>query len=296
MTEVSAAHALGLGDPLALVRLTHLTGLSAGTPELPIGLVDGPVDTGHPELAGATIHHVGGAMPRPRDCAGAQHATFAAGILVGRRAGATPALVPRCPLLVRPIFTAEGQGTVPSASPADLADALTALVAAGARVINVSAELVSAAPHNEGRVRAAVDFAVRRGVLVVSAAGNRGRLGSSALTRHPWVISVVACTLSGVPARYSNLARSSARYGLRAPGEGVTGPAPGGGLVTPTGTSVAAPLVTGAIALVWSLNPEAAPHAVRAAILGSDRRRGIIPPLLDAWTANVIVRKRGGDQ
>jgi subtilisin family serine protease len=145
MTEVSAAHALGLGDPLVLARLTDLTGLSAGTLELPIGLVDGPADAGHPELAGATIHHVGGAMPKPPDCAAAQHATFAAGVLVGRRPGATPALVPRCPLLVRPIFTAEGQGTVLSASPADLADALTALVAAGARVINVSVEMVSAA-------------------------------------------------------------------------------------------------------------------------------------------------------
>jgi subtilisin family serine protease len=291
MTERPGARALGPGDPLGLVRLTELTSLSTGTPDLRIGLVDGLVDTGHPDLAGAPVHHVG-VIPEPRDRAAAQHATFAAGILVGRRGGAAPALVPRCPLLVAPIFGTEGRGTVPSASPAELADALTALVVAGTRVINVSAELISASPDNEQRVRAALDLAARRGILIVTAAGNRGRLGSSVLTRHPWVISVVACTLSGTPARYSNLALSSARHGLLAPGEGVTGPAP----VAPTGTSVAAPLVTGAIALVWSLNPQATPHTLRAAILGPDRRRGIVPPLLDAWAAYVIVRKRGGDQ
>lgn len=291
MIEVSTAHAPGSADPLGLVRLTELARLSAGRRELQIGLVDGPVDVGHPELAGASIRHIGGVTPQPRDSNAVRHATFAAGTLVGRRGGLTPALVPCCPLLVGSIFGGASRGNVPSASPTDLADALTALVAAGARVINVSAELVSASPDSQQRVGAALDHAARRGVLVVGATGNRGRLGSSVLTRHPWVIPVVACDLAGAPARYSNLSRSSARHGLRAPGEGVTGPAPGGGLVTLTGTSVAAPLVTGAIALVWSLNLQAAPHAIRAAILGLGRRRGIVPPLLDAWTANVILRK-----
>jgi subtilisin family serine protease len=205
-----------------------------------------------------------------------------------------PALVPRCTLLVGSIFGAAVQEGLPSASAADLAAALAMLVAAGAKVINVSAELLWPAPSSERRVSAALDHAASRGVLVVGAMGNRGRLGSSVLTRHPWVIPVVACELSGSPARYSNLSRSSAHHGLRAPGEGVTGPAAHGGFVALTGSSVAALLVTGAIALVWSVHRRAAPHVIRTAILGSARPSGIVPPLLDAWEAHLILRKQEG--
>lgn len=296
MIRMSTARALESGDPLRLIRLHELMGLTAGVPEFRIGLVDGPVDVDHPELDRALIHVVGDAMPVPPDSPAVSHATFIAGILVGRRGGPTPALVPDCVLLVRPIFGSRGTANLPSASPADLADALTALVTAGARVINVSAELLSPSPDSQRRVGAAVDHAAQRGCLVVAAMGNRGRLAGSALTGHPWVVPVVACDLSGVPARYSDLSASSARGGVRAPGEGVTGPGPGGGLVTHTGTSVAAPLVTGAIALVWSLNPHATPQAVRAAISGPPRPRRIVPPLLDAWTANLILREGGASR
>jgi subtilisin family serine protease len=293
MLGAGVTDALGNTKPLGLVRLTGLTDLSEGDRDFQIGLVDGPVDVGHRELGNASIHHLGDIACRSRAATAAMtHATFAAGILVGRRGGGIPALVPRCSLLVGPIFGAAGCGNVPSASPADLASALARLIDAGARVINVSAELVRAMPDSERRVGAALDHAACRGVLIVAAMGNRGRLGGSALTRHPWVIPVVACDLSGAPAGYSNLSLTSARHGVRAPGEGMSGPVPYGDLVRLTGSSVAALLVTGAIALVWSLHPWAASHVVRAAILGSARPAGIVPPLLDAWRANLILRNR----
>src|SRR5262245_61579221 len=43
----------------------------------------------------------------------------------------------------------------------------------------------------------ALHQAVRRGVIVVAAPGNQGALGGSAITRPPWVISMVACDLRG---------------------------------------------------------------------------------------------------
>lgn len=49
-----------------------------------------------------------------------------------------------------------------------------------------------------------------------------------------------------------------------------------------TGTSAAAPLVTGAIALLWSLFPGAGVTEVKRAILLADAPRTcIIPPLLN---------------
>ena len=50
---------------------------------------------------------------------------------------------------------------------------------------------------------------------------------------------------------------------------------------------MAAPFVTGAIALVWSEYPEASAVDIKWAILhaGGPRRAAIAPPLLDAWAA-----------
>jgi hypothetical protein len=47
-----------------------------------------------------------------------------------------------------------------------------------------------------------------RGVLFVAAAGNQGALGSSVITRHPWLIPVVACDRSGRVMAVSNLGAS----------------------------------------------------------------------------------------
>jgi hypothetical protein len=56
----------------------------------------------------------------------------------------------------------------------------------------------------------------------VAAAGNQGTLGSTAITRHLWVIPVVAYDLQGRPMDQSNLGSSIGRRGLGAPGDRIT--------------------------------------------------------------------------
>ncbi len=57
--------------------------------------------------------------------------------------------------------------------------------------------------------------------------------------------------------------------------------------MTRSGTSVAAPFVTGTLALLWSLFPDAAAGLVKLAVTqaGVARRRSVVPPLLDGWGA-----------
>src|SRR5688572_20769656 len=81
---------------------------------------------------------------------------------------------------------------MPSTTPAELATAILACIEAGARVINLSSALVGPTSHGQRELAEAPDYALQRGVLVVAAAGNQGILGSSTITRHPWVIPVVA--------------------------------------------------------------------------------------------------------
>ncbi|MEU9078575.1 S8 family serine peptidase [Kitasatospora sp. NPDC048538] len=289
--EPSSASRTGGASPLDLVTLGALMARSRGRPETVVALLDGPVALGHPGLRGGSLRRlpggtpVGCAEPGSEQC---RHGTFVAGLLAARRGTAAPGICPDCTLLVRPVFAEPGQpgAAAPRTDPDQLAEALAAVVDAGARVVNISADLSWSAVRDGRALTGALDHAARRGVIVVAAAGNQGVVGSSVLTRHPAVIPVAACDRHGRPAPYSNLGATIGRSGLSAPGEGLLGLATGERQPPIRGTSVAAPLVTGAVALLWSEFPRAGAADVRRALCDAARsRRTLWPALLDASRA-----------
>lgn len=289
-------------DPLDLVHLTSLMQRSRGKPEIAIGLIDGPVAMRHPDLAVPNIREIpgkqGSACSRASSVA-CMHGTFVAGMLTANRGSAAPAICPDCTLLVRPIFSENGpasSGVMPSATPEELAVAIIEAVNAGARVLNLSAALSQPSSKGESELEAALDFAATRSVIAVVAAGNQGTVGSSAITRHPWVTPVAACDLQGRPLGTTNLGRSIGRRGLSAPGEGVTSLGTNGQSQTFGGTSAAAPFVTGAVALLWSEFPNAPAAQIKLAVTqsGSRRRGTIVPPVLDAWAAYRLIANGAG--
>jgi subtilisin family serine protease len=126
-----------------------------------------------------------------------------------------------------------------------------------------------------------LSFAASRGCLVVAAAGNNSTLFSNVITQHPWVLSVTALGRDGRPLRGANLGASVGSRGVAAPGEAVTGLATGGGYVTGSGTSAAAAIVTGTLALLLSVIPDATASSLRDAIVRGARRIGpvsVVPP------------------
>jgi subtilisin family serine protease len=276
---------------LGLLNLIPLMKRTSGHSQVKIGLIDGPVETRHPDLAGGRFHELAkraGAPPAQGDAVARLHGTFVAGILSAKRGSPAPAICPNCTLIIRPIFaeTAAGE-SMPSATPQELATAILDCINAGARLINLSLALAQPSINGIRALEEAFDEAIRRGAIVVAAAGNQGALGSSAITRHPWVIPVVACDDRGRPTSDSNLGGSIGRQGLSALGVGVISLAAEGEPVTLSGTSVAAPFVTGAIALLWSeFCGASAGQIKRAVVQGSLRRRAsVVPPLLDAEAA-----------
>ena len=279
-------------DHLDLIKLRALMERTGGRPEVKIGFIDGPVFTRHPDLVGGLFREISGgdaAACTQADSAACLHGTFVAGILSARRGSAAPAICPDCALLIRPVFTeaASGRGHMPSTTPIQLAAAIIETINAGARVINLSLGLAEPSTQGEQALEEALDHAVRRGVIVVAAAGNQGSLGSSAITRHPWVIPVVACDPRGRPRNESNLGSSIGRRGLSAPGDGITSLGSQGRPLTLGGTSAAAPFVTGAIALLWSEFLDAPAAQIKLAVTQASvpRRAGVVPPLLDATAA-----------
>jgi subtilisin family serine protease len=287
-------------SPLDIVKLTPLMELTGGRSEVSIGLIDGPVAMSHPGLANQNVREVsgklGGACARAGSAA-CIHGTFVAGVLCAKKNSAAPAICPDCTLLVRPIFaeTESGNAQMPSATPEELATAIIECIEAGARVINMSVALAQPSSKGQRELEEALDHAARRGAVVVAAAGNQGTLGSSVITRHSWAIPVIACDGRGRPVSQSNLGSSIGRRGLGAPGHGITSLGANGNPLTLSGTSIATPFVTGAIALLWSAFPYATAGQIKLAVTQAhlQRRATVVPPLLNAWAAYQTLMKAG---
>jgi subtilisin family serine protease len=215
------------------------------------------------------------------------HGTLVAGVLTGKRGSGAPAICPGCTLLLRPIFGDSGVGTysVPSATPEVLADAIIEAVAAGTWIINLSCGIARCSGRGESSLRAALDFAGGKGVIVVAAAGNQGRVGGSCITQHPWVIPVVSIDRYGQPANECILSASTGLRGLAAPGQNLLSIDANGEPMQFSGTSAACPLVSGAAALLWSEYPDLTAAQIKDALVGGRRQRSIVPPTMDAWSA-----------
>ena len=139
------------------------------------------------------------------------------------------------------------------------------------------------APTTIQAVEDAVVRGAQAGILFVASAGNGGadQIGDSnnltpnypsnfdttAGAGYDAVIAVASITSTGTLSSFSNY--GSTTVDLGAPGSGIYSTALGGGYVTMSGTSMAAPFVTGAIALYAAAAPSATPAQIRADLLAS---------------------------
>lgn len=295
MNSRDSADPLDLARPTGLVGLTPLMARTPGRPSVVVGLIDGRVASDHPAFADHPVRELrpaagaGGCRRADVCCA---HGTAVAGILSASRG-----VCPGCTLLYRPLFTDRPADGGPATClggvrTGELAEAITETVDAGAHVLNLSLAQPAPSGFRDQALESALDHAADRGVILVVAAGNQGRMGSSSLTDHPWVIPVTAYDRAGRPMPQSNLSASIGRHGVGAPGDRIPGPGLGGRPFLLSGTSAAAPFVTGTVALLRSAFPKATPATVRYAVTHAPgRRRSVSPPLLNAWAAYTVLRE-----
>ncbi len=124
----------------------------------------------------------------------------------------------------------------------------------------------------------AIDRGAAEGILFVTAAGNYGtnndvtpyyptNFDTSLNGSFDAVISVAALTSDGTLAWFSDYGPTS--VDLAAPGVGIYSTLPGGTYGAHSGTSAAAPFVTGAIALYAAAHPDATAEEIREALFAS---------------------------
>ena len=245
--------------------LSELWSETTGDPRVIVAVLDGPVDRAHPALAGADLETVEAAVPAVARHGGpaTRHGTAVASLIFGRHAPENPVrgMAPGCRGLVVPIFDdADSSGETradepfrPVCSQLDLARAILLAVEHGARIINISAGQPLPASAAYPVMADAVDRAVRRGVLVVAAAGNDGCECEHIPAAMPGVLAVGAMDSRGQPIASSNWGSSYRSAGLLAPGTGLLAARAGGGTSVVGGTSFATAIVAGAAALLASL-------------------------------------------
>jgi len=274
-------------DPLEQVKLRSLMNITEGRPEIGIGVIDGPVDFNHSSFRSARLKAVKesqmAACKAASDVA-CTHGTFVTGILCGSRDTSAPAICPDCTILLRPIFSESTSEVFPTSTPKELSKALIETVDSGSRIINLSLGLSGTSLFVYRELEEAYNYVRRKGAIIVAAAGNQGNIGYAALLNNKWIIPVAACDEKGWLSEMSNFGPSIGIRGLMAPGVDITSTSPGGKYTKLSGTSFAAPFVTGAMALLWSLSPKASPVQIIQSVIRSSLNhfRGIIPPLLNA--------------
>ncbi|THF84359.1 subtilisin-like serine protease [Deinococcus sp. KSM4-11] len=215
-----------------------------------VAVLDSGIDVEHPMLKGALLpgrDFVDNDLDPSEQGTDSEpaygHGTAVAGVL--------RQVAPGAKILPVRVLSPDGFGDADN-----VASAIRFAVDQGAQIIHLS---IAASVSNEG-VRAALQHAVSRGVLVVAACGNDGsdrpESPANALDgKNPlgqYGVSVSAVNTDGTFPGWSTRGGE-----VLAPGVAVQSAYPGGRTVNASGSSFAAPLVTGALALALAEGKDA---------------------------------------
>ncbi|MFJ3393080.1 S8 family serine peptidase [Leifsonia aquatica] len=263
-----------------------------------VAVIDTGVDGSVPDLAGALgagtdVSGVGSANGQKPlgDGDAANHGTWVASLLAGRGTGDGNGVLGAAPeATILPASVALGKAMGPIGSDEQIAQAIHWAVDNGATVINMS--LTRNTLDWPTSWDDAFQYAFQHDVVIVAAAGNRGsgttEVGAPATI--PGVLTVAGVDRQGQAS--FDASSQGITIGVSAPSEQLVGANPGGGYVQWEGTSGAAPLVSGAVALVRAAHPELKAADVIERIIKTARPAGGSVPspiygfgLLDAAAA-----------
>ena len=244
---------------LTKLRVPEAHQLATGARVL-VAVIDGGIDTSHPEIAHAVAESFDAADSKTPP---SRHGTAMAGAIAAqaRLVGVAPA----ARILAIRSFVQTPNGY--ESTSFSILRGIDWAVARGARVINMS----FAGPFDPEIARS-LTAAAKKGVLLVAAAGNAGPRSEPLYpAAHPDVIAVVAVDSRDEISPFSVRGRHVA---IAAPGVDVVGPAPGESYQLSTGTSVAAAQVSGVAALLIELRPSLKPKAIRQLLLSTAKDLG----------------------
>ncbi|MFJ7178932.1 type VII secretion-associated serine protease mycosin [Streptomyces massasporeus] len=238
-----------------------------------VAVLDTGVEADHPDLAGNVLpgKDLVGFGAEPGDRAWARHGTAMAGIIAGHGHGPGNAdgvlgIAPEAKILPVRVILEDGDSSRAKARSTRgnaLAEGIRWAADHGADVINLSLGDDSASAHPEPSEDQAVQYALKKGVVVVASAGNGGEKGDhiSYPAAYPGVIAATAVDRAGTRASFSTRRWYAT---VSAPGVDVVIADPDHKYYEGWGTSAAAAFVSGAAALVKAAHPGLAPAQIKS--------------------------------
>jgi hypothetical protein len=229
-----------------------------------VAVLDTGVDLTHPDLRPNLLLDQGydflNNQPSPQD--DESHGTAVAGIIgaVGNNHIGVTGIAWHVKIL--PIKALNSQGRGPDSV---MVKAILYAADQGARVINIS----STGARYSAALETAVQYAQDKGALVVAAAGNTGN-GDNAVNYPAALDGVLAVAAIDDKDQLASFSQRQAYVALAAPGIDVPSTAWSGAgrgmYASQSGTSIAAPHVSGAAAILWALRPDLAATDIAAAL------------------------------
>ncbi|MFD8522027.1 type VII secretion-associated serine protease mycosin [Streptomyces capillispiralis] len=237
-----------------------------------VAVLDTGVEADHPDLDGNVLpgEDLVGFGASEGDRAWARHGTAMAGIIAGHGHGpgntdGVMGIAPEARILPVRVILEDGDPSRAKARSTRgnaLAEGIRWAADHGADVINLSLGDDSASAHPEPGEDEAIQYALRKGVVVVASAGNGGEKGDhiSYPAAYPGVIAVTAVDRYGTRAPFSTRRWYAT---VSAPGVDVIIADPDHKYYEGWGTSAAAAFVSGAVALVRAAHPGLTPAQVK---------------------------------
>ena len=246
---------------LGMIKAPDAWALSTGNSNVVIAILDTGVDGNHEELVGKMVAgwNVYDQNSDTRDVQG--HGTMVAGTAAARGNNGIGVASVAWACSIMPVRISDDYGYAADSS---IAAGLTWAADHGARVANVSYNV-----QGSSTVSRAARYFQRKGGVVTVAAGNQGMFID--LPDDPYILTVGATDSEDVLYSWSN---TGGGVDMVAPGSAFT-IANGGGYAVATGTSNAAPIVAGAAALLFSMNPGLTPDEVQLALKESADDLGV---------------------
>lgn len=241
-----------------------------------VAVLDTGVDDSNPSLAGQTFggYDIVNDMAFVTDKNG--HGTACASLIAGKGGeGGVLGAAPKAKIL--PVKVMDDSGKSDGFA---IAKGIVYAVEKGSKIINLSLGTTS----ETTLLDSAIDYALGKGVLIVAASGNEGKEGENYPSTVDGVLCVGAVDGEKWKAAFSNY---GPKVDLVAPGVLVAAAAPMGGVVLMSGTSSAAPLVSGAAASVWSENPNWSAKKVAEKLMAEADDLG--SPGADDWYGSGLV-------
>lgn len=223
------------------VNVIHKTTKGRGAT---ICMVDTPVDIFHPTLSGALIETLDLVKYKPNKSDAMLHGTSVAGVLVSQNTFI--GVAPKAKLYAIGAFSAakENPSQLEGTS-SNVAKAIDSCIQHDVDVINLSFT-----GGRDSLVEKLVKKAIKKGITVIAAGGNGGKIGS---TIYPAQIAgVLATTAVGADNKLFKMADKGAYIDYAAPGVNILTIAPAGKYKIATGTSFASAHLSGIAALLHS--------------------------------------------